>query len=684
MASLRQAIGVQVFLLLAPLALLSVSLVWAPNCAYWSGLAFFGLFTIPSVLLGVSLAYLIKHLAGRRGRRYFVLSGIAIVLFGVAYDLAFHPQFFTYNHVFGGVLGPLYDEEIVVRPGLIWFRVLTILWAVFAVSVATGVRVRRARLAGLAHFDRRWHRVASSLSALGIGALYLFSAPLGINTPEWYLQRQLGSSYSTPHFEIFYGTGKDVAVRSMADLLEFHFARLSEVLDEEGPHPISVYVYPDPFTRERLTGARFTSVAPVWLPDPQMHVLTTDSDRVLTHELVHVFARSFGMPFVRASPSVGLVEGLAVAFEAPSGPSPDDQVLASLLDTDADATALRIGDIASRMTPLGFWTGRGSVAYTAAGSFIAYLADAYGAGPLKRAYRTGRIEASYGKRVEDLSDEWLASLQSRTYVSAASGPVSRRRFAVPSLFERRCPHYIPPSRREYLDALRALASGDTTVALQSAGRAIELDSSATQAIRLYANLHFVAGRYDRVIGLTEIFSDDDMPVWLALRAGDAYALTGDLHSARDAYERARLHSDRFARRFAAHVALREKLIERDDVLKSYLRRDSAALLEQAGSATDTLGAALILAQETPSRAIELLHGNNSWTDVSPLDTDAMLLGRLWDETLMLAAWSARNFPLAAESAKNVRLADIAAGDPDGARLAAYQRDLHRWLAERSR
>src|SRR5690554_3871858 len=65
---LRAARRRQLLLLLVPLGMLTVSLLWAPNCAYGVGLMYFVLFAAPSAVLGVCVAYLLRHVRIRRPR----------------------------------------------------------------------------------------------------------------------------------------------------------------------------------------------------------------------------------------------------------------------------------------------------------------------------------------------------------------------------------------------------------------------------------------------------------------------------------------------------------------------------------------------------------------------------------------------------------------------------------------
>ena len=77
-------------------------------------------------------------------------------------------------------------------------------------------------------------------------------------------------------------------------------------------------------------------------------MLASEVGRSLGHEMAHVVAREFGMPVLRASPAVGLVEGLAVAVEPPDGLPAPEALVAAALDAagrrrwaDADPAARR-------------------------------------------------------------------------------------------------------------------------------------------------------------------------------------------------------------------------------------------------------------------------------------------------------------------------------------------------------
>lgn len=522
------AIGRQVVLLAVPLAMLSLSLVWAPNCAYATGFAYFLVFAVPSVVLGASLAALIAASSVSRKRAVFILTGLAVMIGGVMYDLGLHPQFFTHNHVFGGVLGPIYEEDIRWRPSYGWFRLLTLGWSVLCLLAAASLTDRRPS------FKRS---IAILSTALGMGLIYLNAAALGINTTYGHLEQQLDKRTVTAGFVIHHTSDEHSQrrVQFVTDELEYHYAHLQDVLDIEVDRRIHVYLYPNPFVRGRLTGSRFTSVTPVWLRRPQMHVLVSDSPRTITHELVHIVSREFGLPIINASPAVALIEGLAVALEAPSGgPSHDDLVLASLTRSGPDAQH-RLDAIADRLSPLGFWTGRGAVAYSSSGSFVGYLLDAYGADPLKEVYRSGRFAKAYGKSLDELVEEWRGRLEQRQVVSAAAGQASFTRFSAPSLFERRCPHYVAPYRRSYYEAWEALEQDDWERALDHIRESLDERGDYLPSLRLALQLLLAEGRAEEARRLVDGIDSLDAGASFEMLKADVYGLSGGTEEARARY-----------------------------------------------------------------------------------------------------------------------------------------------------
>ncbi len=562
---LRSVLLMQELALLVPGLLLTITLLWRPNCGYAQGLLFFLLFPMVTVTFAVGLAYLLDALNLKRKRGILIGVGVLVCIVGPIYDIGFHPQFFTYNHVFGGVLGPVYDEELAIRGGLFAFRGLTLIWSTLFVLV--GGLIHRSHRANIGRSPRRWNLAGIGVAAILIFLSYVFAGPLGINTTIDEIRAELSGRVATEHFEIFFSPEQLSLDRAqlIAEDHEYRYHVLSEELDVEIEGRIQSFVYPDPDVKAELTGARLANVAPVWLAHPQMHILASRIDHVLTHELAHVFSREFGLPVVRASVSVGLLEGLAVSLEPPDGlPHPHEQVSAALLGTPSEDLVL---GVAAHVSPWGFWTGRGAVSYTTMGSFVAYLLEAYGPGPLKDAYAWADFERGYGKSVNQLAEEWTAMLMSLRVTDASSGRLVSARFAVPSLFEKVCPHYVPPYRKEYGEAVTAMVKEDSAKAFRHARRAVELEPRHSGSLDLWARLALSQNLEAEVLGRIGRLAPDSMTASLFERAGDALALSGDSVAALKAYESALHRLPSFAHEARSRLALRMLTAARPGVVR---------------------------------------------------------------------------------------------------------------------
>ena len=593
-------------LLAIPFTLLTASLLWRPNCDYARGLLFFGLFPGGTVAFSVAVAYAVSGTSWTYPRAVLTGLGLAIATLGPLYDLGLHPQFYTYNHVFGGVLGPIYDEDLAVRGGLFAFRGLTLLWAAGAYLIGR-------RLRGDGSATRR-----GALVVLLIGGGYAFAAPLGINTPAWYLQQQLGGHVQTEHFDLYFAPDAltEAEVRELALDHEYRYAQLADRLATSGPARIESHLYPNADVKAQLTGAGGTSVAPVWLAQPQLHVLQERYAVSFGHELAHVFSRAFGLPVIRASVAVGLVEGLAVALEPPDGrPTPHEQVAVAVTRDTTRSWADWRSSTAARLSAFGFWTGRGAVSYTTMGSFVRFLLDRYGVDRFKRAYPWASLEAAYGKPVETLVAEWQEVLQRQPIIARSTEALVARRFARPSLFEQRCPHYVPPFRRAYDDGRRALRRRDSTRAAEHFERAVALQPRFVAAHERLASLRLARGASAAVIRQLDTLTVDPPSARLHVHLGDAWALQRRPARAIHHYAAAFHALPPYAHSGAAAAVLRRAVADAPAVVRILTAADSAhvqarrlAALPDAGPAARAWAALRFAAAHNDAAADSLWQG----------------------------------------------------------------------------
>jgi len=265
-----------------------------------------------------------------------------------------------------------------------------------------------------------------------------------------------------------------------------------------------------------------------------------------------------------------------VALEPPSS-DPSSHDLVSAARTTDSVAALRGGAdaLVERLSPWGFWTGRGAVSYATVGSFVEYLLRTYGPERLKRAYAWANFEAVYGRSLRELAREWTRHVHGRPLVARAAREVVVRRFTRPSLFETTCPHYVPPPRRHVRAARRARQRGDTTEARTHLRRALQEAPQYRAAHAALARLRLAQGQAGAVRRQLDTLSGVARSASLLRLRGDARALTGAPRAARADYATAITRTPRYASARRVRLMLRDAVATRPSVVRVLVSGDSA-------------------------------------------------------------------------------------------------------------
>lgn len=525
---------------------------------------------------------------------------------------------------------------------------------------------------------------------VAIVGLYGFAVPLGINTSVGHLQDQLGGHVQTEHFDIYYAP-KRLDRRAVEALAADHEAayrflqRRLDLGDVDGPERIQSYLYPNPDVKARLTGARYTSVSPVWLQEPQVHLLVDRVEASLGHELAHVFSRPYGLPLLNASWLPGLVEGWAVALEPPDPyPSVHDLVRVATATEETQALSGKAGALVDRLTPWGFWTGRGAVSYATMGSFVRYLLDRYGPDRLKAVYATGSFESVYDRSLAGLAEEWADSLAARPMVARAAQDVVAQRFTQPSLFESECPHFVPIHQRHLQAARTARRRGDTSVVSRHLRRSLEVEPRYIPAHEVLARRRLAQGRISTVRRQLDTIAAERRTAEILLLQGDARARGGQPDSARRYYENARQQLPLYAHEARARLLLRRAVADRPDVVRVLTSGDPAR--EQARSLTASLTETMNVVQAWQALRFLDAHryaaADSVWQEGASFRPDGP---RAWRRAygIQSRAWRAEAAYRAGRFSAAQRLAETASATAAAHGARAWSRMLQRW-AQRAR
>ncbi|MFZ5445294.1 MAG: hypothetical protein ACOZQL_35215 [Myxococcota bacterium] len=423
-------------------------------CDPFASVAFVPVLILPTAMLVGALG---RWLA-RWTRRWWTagLAWLAVVLLGAlptSWPLIAGPQVFAYNHLGGFLPGPLYDEELALPASLLWFRLATC-------ALALGLT---------ALLSRRTLRAAALLACfLGIE---LAGTELGFRMSDEALAERLGGVVETDELILHFPRSMtDEEVSRVLGDLRFRYQQISAFFGGRPPGKVRVWWYRSAEEKQRLVGAAHTQFAKPWRREVHVNAMGYPHP-VIKHELVHAMAAPWGArPFgVAASlfglfPHVGVIEGMAVAADDPVDEQGLHQWAASMKKQGL------LPDVASLMTPTGFYGAPPSRAYTIAGSFLRYLGEHVGRDALRTLYRDGDFERAFGRPLPALAADYVAFLDTVPLDAGATNQAAGR-FRKGSLFERPCAREVERLAAEAnallpTDALAARQRLDRCRALQ--------------------------------------------------------------------------------------------------------------------------------------------------------------------------------------------------------------------------
>lgn len=538
--------------------------------------AFLPLLALPSALLGAALAVAVAFVArGRRAAAGALYALAALVALAVSLYAAYRgPAAFVFDPLLGAWPGPIYDEALVPDLRAVLFRGAAAAEAIAVAAVAEAF-ARAGRAPRGPQTTRRLRRrdqisrsAAGPLLAVLVAAGTVVSARAALEAfrlsgSRSAVSRALGGRSEGPRCTLVFPVEKSAAsVEALLRDCEFHLADVARALDVRPPARVTVYVYRSAEEKRRLVGASGTEYAKPWLRE--LHLVDAPLPHpLLRHELVHVVGAEIargplGVP-ARALVlvSAGLVEGLAAALETPRGRFTVHEWSRAARDLGFSP------DVARIVGPAGFYAEPPARAYTAAGSFLAFLLDRYGAEKVRAAYRTGEVARAMGVPLPALAEEWSRFIAG---VEAPPGlaTVARAQLGRRSIFGRPCAREVAT-----LEARAAAAA--------AAGRAAE-------ACALYERVADRAGAAS------------------LKAAGDVRARAGDLDRAAEAYRAARAAAEDDGALRAAIAAAEGDLAWRRGDVAAAVSAWSAALGTHPERAETRLLEAKIVAVTDPRLA----------------------------------------------------------------------------------
>jgi hypothetical protein len=453
-----------------PGAIAAVRGLWTPTCDWWFGIEAYVAMPIVTAGLAGAVGHALGVVAGPRRFVGAAVAQLPLVCLVLAALWRFYsePPVFSYNAILGYFPGNLYDENIQLAWPLVWSRLEDAAW-VAALVALVGFRLdvpshratwRLARPAG-----RRAAALGIAIGCLaGAIGLHRSAGALGYAVDAEDIEAVLDGRIETAHFIIHHAHTEDIDadIEAIAADHEFRYAQVVAQLGVAPEGKLRSFYFADREQKARWFGARAVEMAKPWRREIYLDHRAFPHGS-LRHEIAHAVASAFGDPLfgvaarrgVFANP--GLIEGLAVAIDWPSGyerPTPHEAVRAM--------QEMGIQPSIGQLLSLQFFSVSSARGYTTAGSFLRFLLDTYGPEELRTLYRTGGdFDAAYGVPRATLEARWREMIGT---IELPPGAVEaqRERFRGASVFARPCPHAIAARR---VDALEAYIAGDRRAAV---------------------------------------------------------------------------------------------------------------------------------------------------------------------------------------------------------------------------
>lgn len=534
------------WLLAMALLPLLLGMIWNVNCDPLGGFAYFVMGPVCTVVIGWTAGVATTVLIGDRPRWQQLsaafLPFLGSTLIGV-HRLYFQPVVFAYDPFWGWFSGPIYDEGVAISSRFVLYRGYNLLavaavWLVLQAGTDHALKLSLRRM--LSDGPRRARSFVAAILIIACVAIGATADRWGFTATTESISKVLSATRETEHFVIHYVPTSITAreIDMVAAEHEFAWARLEQRLGRAPDRKVQSFIFTNGSQRGTLIGANKVEVSPPWRQQMYLSHRPWPHD-VMHHELAHAFLGDFGdgllgLPIAGFRFNGALIEGVPTAL----APRPLDN-----LGLHEQAAILDRLDKRPRLLTImgaGFWGAAASRAYTAAGSFVLWLAETRGWPSVAELYgNAGDFEATYGSSLAELEHEWLAFLRALP-LREQDVEAQAQRFQRPSVFRRPCAHKAAELLRQ---SARAQLHGrrDQALALQRSLCAIEPDEPS-HVLRL-ASMYASFGELEAASELLDELATRDnltasIEAVIAEQRGDTALLAGQLNVAAEHYQAA--------------------------------------------------------------------------------------------------------------------------------------------------
>ncbi len=388
--------------LIIPITISIVHSLFTILCSFVDGFLFYLVLTVPSILIGSSLALIVRCYIKKFRKLFFLVLFILIISF-TFFEFYFNPQIYFYNPIFGFYPGTIYDEALSVSLKLVGYRILNIVYF-------GGI------LLLLISLIKKGQKLSKQIFAFSIIIIaiifYSLSSLFGYSTTFDELNKRLGKTAETPHFVIHYSAEIDTSlVKTIIMYHEYFYTELSNYFKYSLDNKISSYLFTDDEQKLKLFGTANADVAKPW--QNTTYITYSDYRNTLRHELGHVFSARFGQGIFKIADNMNMAatEGIAVAADPFYGENTVDYMAALAYQ---NGFKINVNEL---FNGLNFFGQTSSLSYIYAGAFSKFLIKNFGIEKFEKYYSNLNLEKTYGNSSKKITKTFYNYLENIKIIS---------------------------------------------------------------------------------------------------------------------------------------------------------------------------------------------------------------------------------------------------------------------------
>lgn len=384
-----------IFFLIIPPAVSVTHDLLTISCSLTDGLLFYIFITVPSVIIGGSVALLSVFISQKFRYPVFILMFL-VVLSITFFEFYYNPQIYFFNPIYAYYPGTIYDEALSINLKLMLYRSLNFIFFGTVYIISAAVLFKKSVLI---------KRLVVCFSIMVAGIFLYFSSDLGFSTTQNKIKNILNNRVTTDHFDIYFSPGiNQDLVQVIALHHEYYFSVLSDFYSIKPHNRYISFIFKNNDEKKKYFGSENADIAKPWLRETFM--VADDYNVTLRHEIAHCFAGEFGWGIFHVAGNLNpaLIEGAAVAG-SPEYDLNDIDYMASLAYNNGYKVSLE-----ALFSGLNFFGHTSGISYIYAGSFCKYLISTYGITKFKELYSSIDFTRIYGKDIHLLSEDYYSSL----------------------------------------------------------------------------------------------------------------------------------------------------------------------------------------------------------------------------------------------------------------------------------